>query len=71
MPNQRAVQILSMNLRGSIIAVRKASSLKAALEGHYEETLKPVGYKKPLYKGNTLSVVGKNGQKRMYRAVDA
>jgi len=68
---ERSVQILSMQLRGSIIAVRRASSLKAALEGHYEETLKPVGFTKPMYKGNTLSVLAKNGDRRMYRAIDA
>jgi len=68
---QRSVQILSMNLRGSIIAVRRATSLKNALEQHFEETLKPLGYTKPLYKGNTMSVLAKNGDRRSYRAVDA
>jgi hypothetical protein len=60
-----------MQLRGSIIAVKRASSLKSALEAHYEETLKPLGFTKPLYKGNTLSVLAKNGDRRMYRAIDA
>jgi hypothetical protein len=60
-----------MNLRGSIIAVVRASSLKNALEQHYQTTLEPLGFKDPLYKGNTLSVEDKRGKKRMYKAVDA
>lgn len=39
-----------------LIAVRNADSLKKGLLDYYEETLRPIGWTKPLVTGNVLTV---------------
>lgn len=55
-PAGRIVHIHAGNRDGKLLAVRRASSLKQALQEYYKETLSTSGWTKPVYNGNILTV---------------
>jgi hypothetical protein len=66
------VQIISENRGGSIVAVVRAQDKRAALSEHYENALRPKGFKNPRYLasggGQSMTVASRQGDRRVYRA---
>lgn len=54
-PKNRIIHI-TRESDGKLLAVRRASSLKQALQEYYRDTLIKGGWRHPVYAGNTLSV---------------
>lgn len=67
----RIVHIRRDNADGKLVAVRRASSLKQALQQYYKETLSQKGYHDPVYTGNSVTVTFRKQNSATYVALEA